>query len=172
MKLTGLEWKRYLASWPDAWRLDDCDVTFDGKEPEDDDPADTALVEVTVGTILHDQDSGISYKNTSDLIEHLQTWLKRGKVAAFVVEVPKENTPALLALVAAMEGQVITGETGTVPALDADGVRAAAQHLVTAALAAGLHVSIDRRRTPDTGPGTSVIDVWEKRHRGAEAVAA
>lgn len=172
MKLTGREWKQYLATWPDEWWFDDCDVTFDGKEPEDDNPADDAVVEVTVGTIFHDQDSSVSYKDTSDLIEHLKAWQKQGKVSTFTVEVPTEHAPALLALVTAMQGEVITGPTEHLAALDADGVRAAAEHLVAAALNAGLHVSIDRRRTPDTGPGSSIIDVWEKRHRDVAPQAA
>jgi hypothetical protein len=87
MKTNGATWKAYLDSWPAGQWFDDSDETFDGNEPADDAPSDTAVVAFTCGVVYQSPTD----REGKSLTSHFSAWLKAQTHVRVVVSVPKDR---------------------------------------------------------------------------------
>lgn len=103
MKTNGATWKAYLASWPEGQWFDDSDETFDGKTPEDNYPADDAVVQFSCGVVFKDDKDheGVS------LVSHFRKWERSLTNSIVMVEVPKAKLDELEALNKGIGGRLL-----------------------------------------------------------------
>lgn len=102
MKTNGATWKAYIESWPDGQWYDDCDETINGKELDDQEIPDDAVVEFTCGVVYATRNDF----EGSSLTRHFSKWLKAQTNEFVMCQIPKDRAQELAVYLKSIGGKI------------------------------------------------------------------